>query len=101
MYAFTVCLIPKIGKFPRDLRLTLGEKIDGRTLMIFEHLIQARFRTEKRDLLEAANVDLEVLCYLIRPHALPPAKFAAATERDLHGKDAATEERQSPHCRLD
>lgn len=28
-YDFTVCLVPRIGKLPRDLRFTLGEKIEG------------------------------------------------------------------------
>jgi len=29
-YELVVWLIPKIGKFPRDLRFTLGEWIEGR-----------------------------------------------------------------------
>ena len=37
-YDFTVWLLPKIGKLPRDLRYTLGEKIERLTLCILEGL---------------------------------------------------------------
>jgi hypothetical protein len=40
-YEFTTWLIPKIGKFPRDLRFSLGERIERQTLLVLEGLIRA------------------------------------------------------------
>ncbi len=65
-YDFTVWLLPKLGKLPRDLRFTLGEKIERLTLCILEGLIRARYAPQRGPILDDVNVDLEVLRYLIR-----------------------------------
>jgi len=66
VYEFTVWLIPKIGKFPRDLRFTLGETLERQTLTILEQLIRARYRVDRAAILEDVNTELEVLRYLLR-----------------------------------
>jgi hypothetical protein len=84
-YDFVVWLIPKIGKFPRDLRFTLGEKIERQSLEILEGLIRARYQSEKIRLLSAVNVELEVLRFLLRAahdlKALPPKAFGDSAKR--------------------
>ena len=86
-YEFTVWLVPKIGKFPRDLRFTLGERVERRTFEILELLIQARYSKERLPLLERANVDLNILLYLLRAahelKALPPKAYGDASVKLL------------------
>ncbi|MFO1004660.1 MAG: diversity-generating retroelement protein Avd [Planctomycetaceae bacterium] len=65
-YDFTVWLVPKIGKLPRDLRFTLGERIESLALHLLEGLIRARYEADRGVILDQVNVDLEVLRYLIR-----------------------------------
>ncbi len=65
-YEFIAWAVPKVGKFPRDLRFTLGERIERQLLLLLELLIRARYSRAKRDLLDSANVELEILRFLIR-----------------------------------
>ena len=60
--------IPTVGRLPRHLRYTLGERIESRLYSLLEHLIQARFAKgpAKLPLLDAANVDLEVARHALR-----------------------------------
>ncbi|MBX7168092.1 MAG: diversity-generating retroelement protein Avd [Pirellulales bacterium] len=78
-HEFIVCLIPLVGKFPRDLRFTLGERIERQALLILELLIRARYQRERSELLEQTNIELEVLRYLVRTahdlRALPTKAF--------------------------
>ena len=86
-YEFTVWLVPKIGKFPRDLRFTLGERIESRTFQILETLIRARYTKDRAMLLESANMELNVLTYLLRAahelKALPPKAYGDASVKLL------------------
>jgi hypothetical protein len=56
-HEFVVWLIPKIGKFPRDLRFTVGEKIERQSLAVLEGLIRARYARQRTPMLDAVNVD--------------------------------------------
>jgi hypothetical protein len=40
LYEFLVWMIPNIEKFPRDLRFTLGERLEQRILGVLETLIR-------------------------------------------------------------
>lgn len=84
-YDFTVWLLPKIGKLPRDLRFTLGEKIERLTLHILEGLIRARYDSDRGPILDDVNVDLEVLRHLIRVahdlKALPTKAYGDAAKQ--------------------
>ena len=84
---FTVWLLPKIGRLPRDLRFTLGEQIERLTLHILEGLIRARYDTQRGPILDTVNVDLEVLRHLIRVahdlKALPTKAYGDAAKKLL------------------
>ena len=65
-YDFIKYLIPIISKFPRTQRYLLAEKIEDHVLHIFENLIDAKFRRDKKEVLLNTNVSLEKLRFLIR-----------------------------------
>jgi len=60
--------VPAVGRFPRNLRFTLGERIERRLYAILEGLLRARYgaRAEKPGHLHAVNLDLEVFRHEIR-----------------------------------
>ncbi|TWT40858.1 hypothetical protein KOR42_48540 [Thalassoglobus neptunius] len=84
-YELTVWLIPKIGKFPRDIRFTLGERIETRVLTVLELLIRARYAKDRIALLEEANTEIDVIFYLLRIardlKALPTKGYGFASEK--------------------
>ncbi len=65
-YEFLVWLVPKIGKFPRDLRFTLGDRIERQLFIVLEYLIRAQYQRDRSHLLNQANVELEILRFQIR-----------------------------------
>ena len=65
-YELILWLIPKIGKFSRDHRFTLGQRMEILLYEILEKLIRAKFTRERRSILESINIDLEVLRFQIR-----------------------------------
>ena len=68
-YEFCGWLIAKVGKFPKDQRFLLGDRIERHALDILETLIEAALtsgRDEKVQLLRGANVRLEYLRYMMR-----------------------------------
>ncbi len=65
-YDFMLWLIPKIGKFPRDQRFVLGERMERQLHVVLENLIRARYTTVRRTILEQVNLELEILRFQIR-----------------------------------
>jgi hypothetical protein len=61
-------LVPVVGKFPRSHRFTLGDRIERRGYDVLENLVRATYapRTDKRPLLDRANLDLEVMRHEVR-----------------------------------
>jgi hypothetical protein len=59
-------VLPRVSKFPRDYKFTLGDRIVGNTLDILESLIQAAYSKEKTSLLAKADVHLERVRFLLR-----------------------------------
>ena len=55
-----------MGKFPREHRPSLGQRIDLLFLEILEKLIRAKFTGQRRELLESVNVNLQVLRFQVR-----------------------------------
>ncbi|MCA9013627.1 MAG: diversity-generating retroelement protein Avd [Planctomycetaceae bacterium] len=86
-YEFLIWIIPKIGKFPRDLRFTLGERLEQRILAVLELLIRARYDKHRLDLLQEANTELDVILYLLRAahdlKALPTKAYGDASGKLL------------------
>ena len=59
-------LLPRVEKFPRNHRFTLGDRIVRAGLDVLELLVQAAYRRDKGALLGTANVRLETLRHLVR-----------------------------------
>ncbi|MBS0202905.1 MAG: diversity-generating retroelement protein Avd [Planctomycetes bacterium] len=86
-YEFLIWIVPKIEKFPRNLRFTLGERLEQRILAVLETLIRARYSRNRLNLLEAANTELDVILYLLRAahdlKALPTRAYGMTSEKLL------------------
>jgi hypothetical protein len=84
-YEFVVWFVPKIGKFPRDQRFTLGERMEVALLEVLEQLLKAKYAREKRDLLEQVNLQLEIVRFQLRLAkdlgCLPLKSYGQSAER--------------------
>jgi hypothetical protein len=54
------------GKFPRNHRFVLGERIERNLYDLLEILIRAKYTRQRQELLEKANLVLEVLRFQLR-----------------------------------
>ncbi|MFM8250320.1 MAG: diversity-generating retroelement protein Avd [Planctomycetota bacterium] len=54
------------SRFPRNHRFVLGERIERKLYQLLEMLIEAKYRKDRAPLLEAINLQLEVLRFQIR-----------------------------------
>jgi 23S rRNA-intervening sequence protein len=54
------------GKFPRNHRFVLGERIERNLYDLLETLIQAKYSRQRQPLLEKANLMLEILRFQMR-----------------------------------
>ncbi len=54
------------GKFPRNHRFVLGERIERRLYELLETLLQAKYSRERQRLLQQANLSLEILRFQMR-----------------------------------
>ncbi len=54
------------GKFPRNHRFVLGERIERNLYDLLETLIQAKYNKQRQPLLERANLSLEILRFQMR-----------------------------------
>ena len=54
------------GKFPRNHRFVLGESIERNLYDLLENLIRARYTKQRQELLEKANLTLEILRFQMR-----------------------------------
>lgn len=66
VYDFLLYLIPQIGKFPKNQRYLLGDRLETMVLEILELLLEAVYSREKLILLRRANVKLETVRYYVR-----------------------------------
>jgi hypothetical protein len=66
MYEFLRWLIERVGKFPRDQRFLLGDRIENAGLDVLLLLVEAVYSRDKRGVLRRANLELEKLRWLIR-----------------------------------
>lgn len=65
-YGFLRWLLPSVEKFPRTVRFTLGERIEGAALDVLDLLIDATYSREPLALLRRINILLTRLRYLLR-----------------------------------
>jgi hypothetical protein len=54
------------GRFPRNHRFVLGERIERNLYDLLETLVRARYTRQRQGLLERANLTLEVLRFQMR-----------------------------------
>lgn len=65
-YDFSLWLLPKVEKFPRSYRFTVGERLVAGTLTLLESLVEAAYTTQKGALLEAASRKANSLRFHLR-----------------------------------
>jgi hypothetical protein len=65
-YDLILWILPKLGKFPKDQRYLLAERIENLLLDILEFLIEAVYSKDKLYILRKINLKLEKLRFLIR-----------------------------------
>ena len=65
-YEFVVWSCQHLAKFPRNHRYVLGARIESRIYDVLENLIQAKYSSDKVELLQQANVWLELLRFQFR-----------------------------------
>lgn len=65
-YDLILWILPKLGKFPKEQRFLLAERIENSLLDILELLIEASFSKEKLEILRKINLRLEKLRFLVR-----------------------------------
>ncbi len=67
LYDYLAWISPLINRLPRDRKFTIGDRILNRLYDILEDLIKAKYRrNNKIDLLEQANVSLEIVRFYQR-----------------------------------
>lgn len=66
MYDLILWYVPRLNKLPRNYKFALGDRIQAQLYGILEGLIRARYARDKLALLEALNVELEVVRYQTR-----------------------------------
>ena len=54
------------SRFPRQHRFVLGERLERNLYDLLETLIQAKYSRERKPLLDAANLKLEILRFQVR-----------------------------------
>ena len=66
LYDYLLWVVPKLEKFPKSQKFLLADRIENLLLDILELLIEASYSRKKDRPLEAANIKLEKVRYLIR-----------------------------------
>jgi len=56
----------RVGKFPRSVKFTIGDRIINTAFEIFDLLLTAKYEKKKIELLKKTNLELERLRFQIR-----------------------------------
>jgi hypothetical protein len=84
-YEFVLWLLPKVEKFPRSYRFTIGERLTAGGLDLLLELVQAAYAKDKPRHLEAASRKVNAVRYLLRLakdlKMLPMEGYAYSSER--------------------
>lgn len=65
-YDFLLWLLPKVEKFPRSFRFSVGDRLVFVGLDLLQALVEAAYSTDKVDLLQSAGRKANSLRYLLR-----------------------------------
>ena len=63
---FLEWLLPATAKFPRNIRQSFSQRIEDLALDVAEDLVEARYSSDKLELLRRVNLKLEKLRVLLR-----------------------------------
>ena len=74
VYDLVVWSCRHVAKFLRSHRFTLGDRLEVRLYEVLELLIRAKYPADRRALLRALNVELELL------------RFQSRIAKDLHDR---------------
>ena len=66
LYDLVLWYTQRTERFPKSLRVTLGDRIDNKLLDMLELAVRARYAREPRKLLLSLNTELDLLRYLTR-----------------------------------
>ena len=58
--------LPKVEKFPRAYKFTMGDRLINHLLDLFDLLIEAYYTKDKLQYLKSANINLEKIRFLFR-----------------------------------
>jgi hypothetical protein len=64
-----VWLIPQLDRFPRARRFTLGERLEAGVVAVLERLFEAAYTRDKEQVLQPANLRLDIVRHLWRAEA--------------------------------
>ena len=65
-YDFVLWLLPKVEKFSRAYRFTIGERLSAHGLDLLVLVVEAAYATSKEELLNQANRKINGTRYLLR-----------------------------------
>lgn len=65
-YDFMLWMINHIEKYPRHHRYSLGTAMETRMQTILALFLRAKYSREKKDILNNANIELEILRFQLR-----------------------------------
>lgn len=65
-YGFLQWLLPAVQKLPRNYKFTLGDRMLTMGLEVLERLIEATYQRHATPALQAANLELEKLRFVLR-----------------------------------
>jgi hypothetical protein len=65
-YDLAKWVVPKVEKFPRSYRFSVGDRLVAGALDLLLVLVEAAYTSEKRSLLDSANRKVNALRYLLR-----------------------------------
>lgn len=66
LYDLVLWYTQRTERFPKSLRVTLGDRIDCKLLDMLELAVRARYAREPRRILQSLNTELDLLRYLTR-----------------------------------
>ena len=83
-YDFALWVLPKVERFPRSQRFTVGDRLIAATLDLLLALVEAAYARRKDALLETAQAKVNTVRYLLRLskdlRLLPHASYQFAAE---------------------
>ena len=93
-YGVVGTLLERVGRFPKNLRPTLGNRLIDRSLDVLDHVVRLRYSRQRRELFRQANLAIEQVRILVRL-AFERRLFSAAQYAELAEAIAAKYSRRT------